>query len=799
MSKEISRLKDDIIGCIEEASNAQKQSPAEWMSDGLSRNLGELKHSIYALQVHASTIQNRVNETIFSSLEFPTIAERERNVKDAHPETCGWLLEPQDDSCAAENRPGILKWLLEGNGVFWVSGKAGSGKSTLMKFLHRHPRTIAALKEWASPCKSIVASFFFWSAGTSMQRSQRGLLQSLLVTILRQCPDLIPFCCSSRWTSSTALGYSEPWTQSELLNALTNLRTQTLRTFKFCFFIDGLDEYEGEHLGLLNLIGSITSSDSVKICISSRPWNVFEKFCGDNYGQKIKLQDVNKPDIWCFANERLHSGAKSNGGPPGTSNLRSLADQIVQRSSGVFLWVFLIVRSLVQGMTNEDTEKELQARFDELPTELEDYFRCILKKGDKIYQRQAARLYLIQLHEESGGLFDFDIAHFDEEDMPVDDWDDLLRRQTVNLAIVPSATTQVRVLARCQDLLEFDRTGRLQFLHRTVKDFLETREVLHTIKENAGANFDADLFLCQSVVLKFKIASHSRGEPLALHPSPHLIFRHTERYIEMFRASASRLAKNDRFPKDLVKMLNTEITRNLRGSQFPHGNDKSKLDRKYDCHREGWFIECAEHTGITELLRHFLEKGTFKGKSANGSSISMPSLEVALTYVSLGNKAAVVAKLLEAGAHPNEKSSVGTTVWKSYVASLAVKRCSSKFVEELRDKVTLMLLQSGAEPKVLTDAGLSFPTEPTEPPATETLVQRRQRNQSIDGVLGHRSLPVRLKRTHEEWEIDEAPKRHKSAAQPETPQLFPSPPIPELDLTSKRVHYDQIRDVWLAA
>jgi hypothetical protein len=46
-------------------------------------------------------------------------------------------------------REPFLHWLSAGNGIFHISGKLGSGKSTLMKFLCDHGRTTAELQKWA--------------------------------------------------------------------------------------------------------------------------------------------------------------------------------------------------------------------------------------------------------------------------------------------------------------------------------------------------------------------------------------------------------------------------------------------------------------------------------------------------------------------------------------------------------------------------------------------------------------------------------------------------------------------------
>lgn len=46
-------------------------------------------------------------------------------------------------------RERLLHWLSSGDGIFHISGKLGSGKSTLMKYLCDHPQTRIELEKWA--------------------------------------------------------------------------------------------------------------------------------------------------------------------------------------------------------------------------------------------------------------------------------------------------------------------------------------------------------------------------------------------------------------------------------------------------------------------------------------------------------------------------------------------------------------------------------------------------------------------------------------------------------------------------
>jgi hypothetical protein len=58
--------------------------------------------------------------------------------------------EDQDeDEAKSYARESLLNWLSSGAGIFHVSGKLGSGKSTLMKYLCEHDNTKLLLEKWA--------------------------------------------------------------------------------------------------------------------------------------------------------------------------------------------------------------------------------------------------------------------------------------------------------------------------------------------------------------------------------------------------------------------------------------------------------------------------------------------------------------------------------------------------------------------------------------------------------------------------------------------------------------------------
>ena len=93
------------------------------------------------------------------SLDFDAIQDGEEQIEDAERATFEWIFEnPENTDLPWSN---FSEWLQAGESLYWVTGKAGSGKSTLMKHLFHHQRTREALLHWAGETPLTVAGFFF--------------------------------------------------------------------------------------------------------------------------------------------------------------------------------------------------------------------------------------------------------------------------------------------------------------------------------------------------------------------------------------------------------------------------------------------------------------------------------------------------------------------------------------------------------------------------------------------------------------------------------------------------------------
>lgn len=72
-----------------------------------------------------------------------------------------------------------------------------------------------------------------------------------------------------------------------------------------------------------------------------------------------------------------------------------LVAEIVEAASGVFLWVRLVVGSLLRGFQNHDTIHDLQRRLRELPHDLENLFMHMLNLVPLFYKVQSLQLFQV--------------------------------------------------------------------------------------------------------------------------------------------------------------------------------------------------------------------------------------------------------------------------------------------------------------------------------------------------------------------------------------------------------------------
>jgi hypothetical protein len=463
-----------------------------------------------------------VSKRILARLSYSQMTSRYEAILQAHAGTFDWIFYDAEE--------GDLPWSnfrewLEGDGdIYWISGKAGSGKSTLMKHIYDDRKTKQYLQSWSRrlstrtaivPC--CIATFFFWNSGTDIQQSQQGLLRSLLFQVLNDHHDLVPIVFPARWAEL----YAEPmdseealintWSMRELHEAFERLVEQNVYSMKICFFIDGLDEYSGDSENICIFFGELsTKNNRVKFCLSSRPWVQFQQNFEDCAG--CRLQDLTAKDIDIFVGDKFRrSPAFMRLARRDAQLMPSLKCEIMDRAQGVFLWVEVVVRLLLRGVNNRDSIGQLWTRLRSFPRDLYPLYNAILEQIEPIYLQWASKAFQIikrttELDKDpfrrtelknpgnvtEGEKIDFTIngvlpltvvqvfAALSDEHDP--ESISAMSTEELNSAC---EDTQIHLTARCAGLLELGNTqdsarfyqhSPIVYMHRTARDFLERED-----------------------------------------------------------------------------------------------------------------------------------------------------------------------------------------------------------------------------------------------------------------------------------------------------------------------------------
>ncbi|KAL8709983.1 MAG: hypothetical protein Q9225_007375 [Loekoesia sp. 1 TL-2023] len=416
---------------------------------------------------------------------------RKENIVEAYQDTFTWMLE--------DPGPGFVDWLQDGSGIFWLSGKAASGKSTLMKYMSMQAQLKTIENYWHASHPNVklsIASFFFNARGTDLEKSQEGLLRSILHEQLSHAPSLVRHAFRKQWSEivwSLEIDHQNPhiqWSISTLKDALAEFLAKSRKNV--LLLVDGLDEYQGTSYDVLvDLLKHFARSPKVKLCLSSRPLLMFEDAFADT--DKIRLQDLTKRDIEIYITRVL--GANVRFRALAAETAQRFMNEIIFKASGVFLWVTLVVRTLVEGLRNHDPIPQLLQVLQDLPSDLEDLYQNMLERINPKYHDSAVRLFRIMLSVEGDEICPLALwlAHDSSEEGLLE----LERGETPEIDEdgLKSKVDDVTVWLknRCAGLLEIQSTRSgskyVQYLHLTVKEYLARQEILQLLGSQPSLKF----------------------------------------------------------------------------------------------------------------------------------------------------------------------------------------------------------------------------------------------------------------------------------------------------------------------
>ncbi|KAF1829437.1 hypothetical protein BDW02DRAFT_165100 [Decorospora gaudefroyi] len=457
--------------------------------------LDSLKEKLLSLETEHFVCLRQAQ--VVQSLYVPVLRKRWNEISKPDYASEDWLFDPQSTS--------FTQWLESqdtADGWFCITGRAGSGKSTLMKFASGDPRTIESLKRWAASAKLCTASYYFWNQGYEMQNSQHGLFQSLLYQVLKAAPALIPIVCLERF------GHEE-WEIDEVEATLRRVATQEELDVKFCFFIDGLDEYDGAEEEVVEMLKFLSTSEHIKICVSTRPRSVFEDFF-QKETRTFEISNFTKAGMRQHVHQRLLRNEKFQRLASQDPRCETLDTVIADLAQGVWLWVFLVTRELVQAVNRNEGFNMLWKTVHQFPSDLEAYFERIIKAVRPQYLEEMSQIFLVTVDElQPLPLFAFSQLERERSNpdyaveapiQPVRD-SDLSEQYPTMKSLIQNRCSDLLVVGTDQHPVFLSHP--VDFLHLTVREFLQDR-YYEQLQANLKTEFNSMVSLSKIMLVLLK-------------------------------------------------------------------------------------------------------------------------------------------------------------------------------------------------------------------------------------------------------------------------------------------------------
>ncbi|MCJ1478869.1 hypothetical protein MMC13_007553 [Lambiella insularis] len=630
------------------------------------------------ISAEISARNEMLEATILEMLTFSEMNRRKDEVEEAHRETFNWLLDDtlgKNDgiSQSDENnyriididfpneitRIEFITWLRAGHGIYWINGKAGAGKSTLLKFIRDDPRTHDYLRCWAGDNSLVIADFFFHDRGSTLEKSKIGLLKAVLYQVMASCPSVVSRVPPRPWkelerhhkiTGGQKIDCAEI-TQGEIIKANKDLLASPIAGARFCLFIDGLDEYDGNDRDIAEVLISMIApafESAFRNCSS------------------LRLQDLTRGDITMYVYDQLKLADYylDTMNVIDAAKFHSLMEEIVSRASGVFIWVKFAVASLLDGLECYDAIGELETRVKALPLDLEAFYDRMLKKIESCYHTAAVRIFSIILNNE------FSLTPVELTFVETDDWEILrcpINHFSKDQLLARRQRMEGRIKSKYGGLVEVHKSEskpgshywdyHVSFIHQTLREyFQESRSWDILCHSTTSSSLDFNVVPAVSAMLDFKeeFCSFNPANSSGLSSSIFYILEQLRDDPLVNLSSSIALIKA--LETDLQTLIDSSLPEQI--NEIVHYRNQTPRVGSNSYSRNPWadgFIVMPVLSNMVFYVRHEIEKGNVK--ASQRTKLGLPLLFYALALFRHHTKLnpEMLALLPENGAQVNER------------------------------------------------------------------------------------------------------------------------------------------------
>ncbi|KAI1859909.1 uncharacterized protein JN550_011828 [Neoarthrinium moseri] len=433
-------------------------------------------------------ITEEQKKRFLSTLRWPEMNSRENSIESPSLDTVQWIFG--ENLKESDVRKSFRQWLQSADALFWIRGKAGSGKSTLMKFLVHEKRTMKHLVVWNPSVR--ILHFFFIEVGTSpLQRQIEGCLRSLLYQLLIADGVMLENILRSQ-PSLRQKASEHDWSIEDLQRTLINALRMSKTTF--CLFIDEIKN--DSQFSAAEALLALAHTQGVKVCVSSREENSLSAL---SLYPSLRIQDLTYGGINAYIREKLHPSLTElhelqNG--VASQKVRDMVNTLTVKSDGVFLWAVMAVENILQGIRDGDSFQILRKGTDEFAPSLDALYQQMWSRrndNNPKQQRESAELFWLMLNSRElqwwprwfiGNLFSTNI-HLRQA---FEDFIQSKRTPTKQYVQALMQEHQKWLLARSAGLIEITSRSLTQasndstfftpgnytvrFIHRSVREFL---------------------------------------------------------------------------------------------------------------------------------------------------------------------------------------------------------------------------------------------------------------------------------------------------------------------------------------